>query len=109
MFEINMEGLDELQENLDDLERRAEEVEGDHEVRLDELLDENFMNNYTNYVTFDEMIDESEFEFETEEEFEGVLETDEWNVFIENNSVFNSWDDMVKKAGAEWTAKNLGL
>ncbi|OEG62279.1 MAG: hypothetical protein BHK79_07125 [Halanaerobium sp. MDAL1] len=109
MFEVNMEGFDELEKNLDELQRRAEELDGEHEIRLDELLNETFMANYTNYSNLDEMINGSEFEFETEKEFEEILETEEWDTFIGNNSVFNNWDDMIEKASAEWTGKNLGL
>lgn len=109
MFEVNMEGFDELERNLDDLQSRAEELDGENKVRLDELLNETFMANHTNYTNLDEMINGSEFEFETDEEFEEILETEEWDTFIESNSVFENWDDMIEKALAEWTAENLGI
>ena len=40
-FEIK--GLDEFKRKLDDLERRAKEVEGEHSVPFEELFPPNFM------------------------------------------------------------------
>ncbi|MFW6027153.1 MAG: hypothetical protein ACOCRX_12530 [Candidatus Woesearchaeota archaeon] len=108
MFDFEMEGFDELQKNLKKLQNKAEELDGRNNIPFDELFNNNFMRRYTNYNSIDEMIEESNFKVETEEDFKKISE-DDWDEFIKKNTKFDNWQQMINKAGEEWVAKKLGF
>ncbi len=70
-------------------------------VPYDELFTDSFIGQNTNFQTFQEMklqggINDSE-----------DFTKPEWGTFITAQTKFTSWDDMLKTAGLEWTARKL--
>ena len=113
MANIEMEGFDEFINKLEDIKKNAQEIDGTNEISYEELFNEKFMKKYTEYSSIYEMIENSNLDIETEEEIKGVLEKgnnkEEWDQFVQNNTIFDNWEDMFKKANEEWAVKKLGF
>lgn len=106
MFKI--EGMDELQNKLGDLARKAEELDGQHDVPASELLTDSFISQHTSFSSADEMFKASEFKIETQEDFAAIPDND-WDNYIRSISSFDSWQSMLNAAGPEWAKRKLGL
>jgi hypothetical protein len=91
---------------LDKQERKLKKLDGTHNVSYYELFNASFMNRYTQHSTIDEFFVAGGFEFETEEDFEQIPE-EEVDKHVQSASKFNSWQDMMTKAGEHWAAKKL--
>lgn len=74
-----------------------------------ELLTTSFMNKYTNFSEFDEMIGCSGFKIENEIEFEDIICTDPWNSFIDSNTQFKDWSEMLKTSVLERATMKLKI
>ena len=93
---------------LDKLQKKAEKLDGEHDIPLDKLFNPSFMKRYTKHTTIDEFLESGGFEFETEEEFENLSE-EQLDQHVRISTNFNSWRDMLAKAGDHWLAKELGF
>lgn len=105
---IEIKGFDELSKKLEDLAEKAESIHGTQEVALGELLTPGFLAKHTRFLSEDEMFEASGFKIETAEDFANIPD-EEWDNFIQQNTPFASWSDMLSAAGTEWTQKKLGL
>jgi hypothetical protein len=104
---IEFDGFNKLSEKLDDLKERAEAVQGT-QVPLSELLTPGFLAKHTRFLSEDEMFEASGFKVQTAEDFEKIPD-EEWDNFIQQNTPFATWSDMLSAAGAEWAQKKLGF
>ncbi|ENZ5543314.1 hypothetical protein ACGWJW_002704 [Enterococcus hirae] len=102
-FELN--GLDDLQKNLNQLSKNAKELDGEHSVPFDELFNEKFMIENTNFSNIDDFIEKSGFDFSDIES----IDDNELDNFVGSNTDFESWEDMKSAAGSEWVTKRLGF
>lgn len=105
---MKIDGLDKLQRKLNDLQRRAQNLNGTHSLPVSELMTPDFMRRYTNYANFDAMLEASGFKAETKAEFEAIPD-DQWNAFIARVTRFQDWQSMLNEAGKEWATKQLGF
>jgi len=104
---IEFDGFDELSKKLEDLQESAESIQGT-QVPLSELLTPGFLAKHTRFLSEDEMFEASGFKVETAEDFEKIPD-EEWDRFIEQNTPFTTWSEMLSAAGAEWAQKKLGF
>lgn len=105
---IKISGLDKMQRELKQLEKKIAQVSGPHSVPLDQLLPPAFMHRFTNYDSADEMIEKGGFAIRTPEDFT-ALPTEEWDRFIATNTQFATWSEMLSVAGNEYIARTLNL
>ena len=105
---MKIEGLDKLQSKLNDLQRRAQNINGTHSIPVSELMTPDFMRRYTNFANFDAMVEASGFKAGTKVEFEAIPE-DQWDAFIASATRFSNWQSMLSEAGKEWATKKLGF
>ena len=105
---FKIEGLDAFQRQLDDLAKRAEDLNGKHGVPLGELLTDSFVAKHTKFSTFDDLLKASGFPCETLEEFEAIPQ-DEFDKHISATSDYSSWQEMVDDAAAEYIARKLHI
>jgi hypothetical protein len=70
MMDFKIEGLDELNRNLQDLQRQAENLSGP--VKFDDLFPPEFMRRYTKVKSIDELLAASGRTINTTEDFEDV-------------------------------------
>ena len=105
---IKITGLKEMNKKLDDLAKKAEELDGQHSVPIDELLTSSFISKHTSFSNANEMFEASGFKIGDQDDFEAIPD-DKWDEFISSISAFPDWQAMLNEAGKEWTAKKLGF
>ena len=105
---LKITGLDELTKKLDDLGRKAGEIDGEQTVPMNELLNDAFVSRHTRFANADEMFCASGFKIETQADF-AALPEDKWDEFIRSVSAFPDWNGMLGEAGKEWVGEKLGL
>jgi len=108
MFEIDTSGFDELKKRLDDLAKNAEDIDGAHKVPVSELFNDAFMRKHTQCQSFDELIEAGGFVVNSPEDFQAIPDAD-WDAHVNAKTNFPNWQEMINKAGIEWTSKKLGL
>jgi hypothetical protein len=91
-----------LQWNGDDLMRQvkaaADRISG--RVSLPDLMNPDFMRRHTKYSSLDEMVADCELGREnlSRGEPRAILESQEWDQFVRDNSAFASWPQMMEAA-----------
>lgn len=103
---IEIRGFEELQDDLDRLQDRAESVEGGNAVSITELFPEDFMRTYTDYRSIHDFFDASPWTVESEADFEQIPEN-EFDAYVDEHTGFNSWEAMLSAAAREWIGREL--
>lgn len=101
-------GMDALQKRLKDLERRAKESDGEHEVRFDELFSGEFMRKKTKFDSINDFFDATGFKIDTQQDFDDLPE-DELDIKVRELTSFQSWKDFSSEAAAHYASKKLGF
>lgn len=104
---IRFDGFDELSKKLDELQESAKSIQGT-QVPLGELLTPGFLAKHTRFLSEDELFEASGFSVQSTEDFDKIPD-EEWDNFIQQNTPFATWSDMLSAAGAEWAQKKLGF
>lgn len=108
MCGFKLQGADELKKDMESMAQRAKELNGTHELKSEEIFTSGFMNKYTDYSSFDEMLDASGFKIESNEDFDKIP-IDKLNEFIKMHTRFPSWEEMIGTAAEEYFVYKLGL
>lgn len=101
-------GFDEFQKQIDKFSKNIKEIDGSHNVPLEELLNESFMHKYTQFSNLSELIEKSSFEVNSVEAFKAIPDND-WDQYISSVSNFQNWSTMLNKATEFWALKKLGF
>ena len=107
-LEIEIKGLKELRRKLRDVRRKAEALESEQTIPLAELFPADFLRQYTEFDSLEDMFQTSDFVVESPEDFKKIPE-DQWDQFISSRTRFSSWKEMLNAATAEWTKRKLGF
>lgn len=70
-----------------------------------EVFKKKFMKKYTRYDSISEFIDDSPGEIHSPESFQ----SEEFEDFVSENTVFDNWDEMKKKAAENWIVSEIDL
>jgi len=105
---LKVSGFDELKNELKRIEKAAKDLEGTHSVNMNELFIPSFMSRYTNFSSFDEFIEASGFTVNSQEDFESIPDA-EMDKYVQANTQFASWQEMLDKSVEEYTVRKLGL
>jgi hypothetical protein len=103
-----IEGLDELQKKLEEMQRKAEELDGGHSVPISELLTPEFLAECSSFSTVEELFEASGFKVGSPEDFEAIPDSD-WEWFIQQNTSYTSWSEMLQDASQAWAVKKMDL
>lgn len=103
---VSIEGLDELQEELEALAEDALGLSGTNEVPMEDLLTDSFMRKNTDFGSFEAFIEASPWTVENQADFEAIPES-EFDDYVDEQTVFNSWEAMLSRGGEEWAARQL--
>lgn len=82
---------------VDEVKRKLKKLGEMKQVSFAELFHPDFMAGSTDFATYEEMFDQSGFKVETAEDFAAIPD-DEWEVFIQARTQFESWAQMQKAA-----------
>jgi len=90
-----------LQKQFDRLTRNLKKAEGN--VPLTELMPPKFIQRHTRFNDLQAMVDAAPGaeEATTTEESAAFIQGEGWSRFVAENSDFDSWQDMIRQAGAE--------
>lgn len=105
---IKITGFDALEKRLKQMKQAAEELDGTHQIPISELFTSAFMAKYTNFNSFDELLAAGDFVVNNSEDFKAIPD-DAFDLHISKNTQFNTWQDMMQKAGVEYAKKKMGL
>jgi len=108
MINFEMHGFDDLKHNLEELQRKAKELDGTHNVSFDELFPPAFMAKNTKHQTIDALVKASGFTINSKEDFKAIPD-DQWDSYIQQNTRFSNWKEMQQTAANEYFARKLGL
>lgn len=101
VMDIEIEGLDALQEQLEQLA----DLEGG--VPLNEIFTPEFMMMYTNFDSFDEMLESSQWTVENQKDFEAIPESD-FDEYVNEHTEFPSWEVMYQTGAEKYFERKLG-
>ena len=94
-FSWDDSGLKKLQQNIDALS-------GQHEVKLADLLTDNFIRQHSDFQTLQALIDASGIKNAEN------IGNESFSIFVSIHTNFVSWEEMVKVATAEYVKRKLG-
>lgn len=99
-----------------DFERSLKKFQRDIEKKVErasqpatagELFNENFMRQYTDFDSFEALVEAGGWGPATRETFEVIPDT-EWEAWVQKHTQFSSWIEMQQKAGNELIQRRLG-
>jgi hypothetical protein len=105
---FRMDGFDELQRKLQNMADNLREIEGTKEVPMNEVLTPDFLSSCSRFSSLEDMFTASGFKVESPEDFKAIPD-DEWDAFIQQNTNFESWQQMLGEAGSVWAKNRIGL
>lgn len=106
MIKLEVKGLENVKESLDNLAEKAKELSGKHNIPLNELLSKKFLLKHTKYSTIEEMYNASGLKLEGKEDLSSMPE---WDDFIHSVSKFDNWQEMLDEAVKDITKEKLGI
>lgn len=107
-MDFDLQGFDELQKDLEDMQCAAQEMDGAQSFNFTELFHPAFMRQYTSYPTIDDFLENCGYPAETQEDFEAIPDK-EFDEYVRANTRFSSWEDMLEKAEEELIDGKLGF
>lgn len=73
---------------------------------MSDLFTSDFIQNYTDFDTFEGFLENSEWEVETQEDFEDIPE-DKFDEYVDQHTGFDSWETMLSVSGREYVMRQL--
>lgn len=107
-MKIEMKGLEETKRKLEDLQRRAKSLHGQHSVSFAELFPQQFIQKHTAFDSFEGLVDASGFKVESQADFVSIPD-EEWDAFIKARTDFADWKEMLNTAGQEYMVRKMGF
>lgn len=101
---VEIEGLDELEGELEELVNRLEQAGG--ELPMSELFTPDFMQSYTEFESLRTFMDASPWAIDSAEDFEAIPAA-EFDQYVDEHSDFASWDAMLRAAGREYVLREV--
>ena len=105
---LKINGLDDFSNRLDQLSENAQSVAGTHEYSFKEVFSDEFMIEHTNFSTIDEFLLSSPEKISNAEEFEKADEAI-LDVFVSEQTKFDTWKEMMSAAAQILIMKKLGF
>jgi hypothetical protein len=105
---IKITGFDEVKNKLNQLQNNAKKLEGTKSVSFDELFNDSFMSQHTNFSNLEEFFEAGSFKANSKEDFEAIPDS-KLDEHVSKTTKFSSWKDMLDEAVKEFTIRKLGL
>lgn len=99
-------GLDDLQNRLNDLSKSASKISGDNNVSFDELFTSDFMFTHSRISNYNDFFEAAGIH--NEKEF-SEFPDEKLDIFVNENTDFSNWEEMKAAAGKKWVSKQLGF
>lgn len=105
---LEVSGFDELEDRLKEITKAAKELDGTHQVPIDELFDNRFMRKYTKFSSFSDFLEAGGWNVNSQEDFDAIPDY-EFNAYIKKVTNFDDLNDMQAKAVEAYATKKLGF
>lgn len=105
---VTLNGLDEFQKELQNMQKSAQELEGTQNIPLSELLSDSFMREHTNFSSLYEMFKQFGYSELSQQEFDEIPEK-EMDSKVSKSTCFESWSAMMEKAVEIYISNRLGF
>lgn len=94
-----------------DFVNKLNKIGKDQEISLLVLFNNKFMKEYSEFTSFDEMIEKSNLGIDCKDidNVKKVFESSEWNEYVKQHTKFGSWNEMQICATTEYIKNELGL
>lgn len=89
-----------------EFEKSLKEISKPQKVRLDTLLNDNFVSSNTSFKSLDELIDK--LGVSNEEELQSISD-EKIDTIIKNHSSFDTWQDLLEQASSEYLISKFEL
>lgn len=99
---FELKGSEELSKKFDKVTKELKSLEEEK----NKLFSPTFMAKYTQFRTFNEMVEKSSFKVESKEDFENIPD-EEWDIYVKEKTSFQSWNEMMNKSGEEVLGKKV--
>jgi len=96
-----------IQNALDDLDRRVEELKGRHTISADDLFPSAYMREHTSFGTFDAFLDAGGFEVGEEQTLDEVVSEEALDAHVQEMTAFDDWAEMREDAKENWILNQL--
>lgn len=103
---VEIEGFEEMADELDRFGERLDSVGGETTVSFDDIFTADFMRTYTEYDSIGTFFAESPWSPKTEADFIHIPAS-ELDEYVDAHTGFNSWEAMLSAAAREWLTRNL--
>lgn len=103
---IEFSGFDGLEKNLKKIQKKAEKLSEKQEVSFDVLFNKEFMIKHTSFEDFDMFLKNGGFEVNNQQDFENIPEN-ELDSYIEKETKFDNWQQMLDESAGEYFNKQL--
>ncbi|WDL98492.1 hypothetical protein [Alicyclobacillus sp. ALC3] len=107
-MDIRVDGLDDMRRELDDLSRKAQQLDGEQTVSFAELFPPEFVQRHSALNNMQELVEKSGFPIETQEDFTSIP-NEKWDEYIRASTDFSDWETMWGEAAKQYTIRSLGL
>lgn len=97
-----------LDNKLSELVSNAKNLEKTTSVQIQDILTPEFISQNSNFNDLSELLESSGFKIDSQSDFENIPQN-ELDTFIDKETTFSSWEDMLSDAGVSWTRKQLGF
>lgn len=108
MSGFKFDGLDELQRELKKMQQAVEKLGEERSVPFEDLFTAEFMDEYTDFPSIDDLLNAGGFNAETDEDFEAIPE-DKLDAFIARVTRFSTWEEMLSEATQAYLSDQLGF
>lgn len=105
---IKLEGFDEMKKKLNQIQENAKELEGTSTVSFEDLFTPQFMSEYTEHSSMEDLFNSGGFEINSAEDFENLPEED-LDAHVAKTTKFSTWQEMLGKATEVYVVKQLGF
>lgn len=77
-----------------------------NEITFEQLFTEEFMQLYTEFESFDELLEASQWEVEDQDDFEAIPE-DAFDTYVDDHTDFPSWEVMYQTAAQRFLERQF--
>lgn len=103
---LKKEDVEGHQMDFNTVEIDIDNLSDDRSTFHEQIFSDDFIDKYTlRLSSFEEFISESPADLDDESSFR----KDDFEEFVKNNTFFDSWEEMKKKASEEWIASEVNI
>lgn len=104
---IKISGLDDLMNSFQDLQEKAESLDG-KEIPLEDLLNPEFIKRHSKAISLDDFFKQGGFSVTCDNDLESIPD-DIINKYVSESTDFNTLNDMIEAATDEYLDEYLDL